>query len=182
MFWINEKENPSVNFYWSSSASWGREGFFKNFIYFFLSCRGQPPLVDRVSKITTVWFFLPSLGTLLCMVHGRKLNLMWNSGPLTRDVKMAMRPKMKAGWSLCVAVELRGLEGDLRQSHYDIICLVNICKIYAHFDYCKFFKIMSPGLYNILPRLSVFSIWKSNGKIHCCIIYLCAHVCVHVCL
>lgn len=97
---------------------------------------------------------------------------------------MAMRPKLQAGWPCYVAVELRGLKGDLRQSHYDIICLVNTCKIYAHSDYRKFLKILSPGLYSMLPRLSVFTavFGNSKGKYIAVLCVLCAHVCAHVCL
>lgn len=90
---------------------------------------------------------------------------------------------MQAGWSLFVAMELRGLKGDLRQSHYDIICLVNTCKIYAHFDYCKFFETVSPGLYNMLPRLSVFTAVFGNPKgKYIAVFYVCVHMCVCMCV
>lgn len=108
---------------------------------------------------------------------------MLNSGPLTADVKMAMKQKMKAVWSHYVVMELRGLKGDMSQSHYDIICLVNTCKIYAHFDYCKFFKIVPPGLYNMLPRLLVFTAVFRNPKgKYIVILYVCVHVCVCMCV
>lgn len=112
---------------------------------------------------------------------------MLNSGLLTGDVKVAMRQKMQAFWSHYVLTELRGLKGDMRQSHYVIICLVNTCKIYAHFDYCKFFKIVPPGLYNMLPRLSVFTAVFRNPKGRYTVVWennmfvsMCVHV--HVCL
>lgn len=96
---------------------------------------------------------------------------------------MAMRQKMQGGWPCYIAMELRGLKGDLRHSHYDIICLVNTCKIYEHLDYCKFFKIMSPGLYSMLPRLLVFTAVFGNPKgKYIVVLYVCVHVCVHTCV
>lgn len=88
---------------------------------------------------------------------------------------------MQAGWPCYIVMELRGLKGDMRQSRYDIICLVNTCKIYAHFDYPKFFKIVSPDLYNMLPRLSFFTAGFGNPKgKYIVVLYVCVHVCVHV--